>query len=113
VHEQARRLSILLLDRLGLGHRLAAICGPDTFGVQKPDPEILRRTVATAGGTMERAIMIADSITDVCTACAAGVPVIAINFGYSARPVAEFGPDRTISHFAQLPAPIAAIWSAN
>jgi hypothetical protein len=43
---------------------------------------------------------------------AAGVPVIAVEFGYSERPVAEFAPDRTISHFTQLPASIAAISAA-
>lgn len=87
------RLSVLLLDQLGLGNRFAAICGPDTFGVQKPDPEVLRRTVAAAGGTMQRVIMIGDSVTDIRTARAAGVPVIAVDFGYSQRSVAEFGPD--------------------
>src|SRR5438034_8221054 len=43
-------LSIRLLDALGLAQRFAAICGADTFGVQKPDPEILRRTIGRAGG---------------------------------------------------------------
>lgn len=103
------RLSILLLDQLELANRFAAICGQDTFGIQKPDPEILRRTVAAAGGTLQDAVMIGDSITDIRTARAAGVPVIAVDFGYSERPVAEFGPDRTISHFKDLLASIAAI----
>ena len=57
--------------------------------------------------------MIGDSDTDIRTARAAGIPVIAVDFGYSERPVAEFGPDRIISHFAQLPAAIAAIFSAQ
>ncbi len=43
-------LSKLLLDKLGLTPRFAAICGADTFGVSKPDPIILRETVARAGG---------------------------------------------------------------
>ena len=107
------RLSVLLLGQLELADRFVAICGQDTFGIQKPDPEILRRTVAAAGGTMQQAIMVGDSITDIRTARAAGVPVIAVEFGYSERPVAEFGPDLTISHFAQLPASIAAILSAT
>jgi phosphoglycolate phosphatase len=106
------RLSVLLLNQLALADRFVAICGQDTFGIQKPDPEILRRTVAAAGGTMQQAIMIGDSITDIRTARAAGVPVIAVDFGYSERPVADFGPDRTISHFAQLPASINAVFYA-
>jgi phosphoglycolate phosphatase len=106
------RLSVLLLDRLKLADRFTAICGQDTFGIQKPDPEILRRTVAAAGGTMQETIMVGDSVTDIRTARAAGIPVIAVDFGYSEQPVAEYAPDRTISHFAQLPASIAAVFSA-
>ena len=45
-------LSKLLLDQLGLSSRFAAICGADTFGVSKPDPAILRQTVARAGGQL-------------------------------------------------------------
>src|SRR5437899_1285917 len=33
-------LSKLLLDKLNLSARFAAICGADTFGVAKPDPAI-------------------------------------------------------------------------
>src|SRR6202035_4586992 len=45
-------LSVRLLDRLGLCGRFEAICGQDTFGVQKPDPEMLRRTIQAAGGDL-------------------------------------------------------------
>ena len=107
------RLSVLLLEKLELTDRFAAICGQDTFGIQKPDPEILHRTIAAAGGNPQRAIMIGDSLTDIRTARAAGVPVIAVDFGYSENPVSELAPDKIISHFAQLPAAIAAIFSAQ
>ena len=105
------RLSVLLLGKLKLADRFVAICGQDTFGIQKPDPEILLQTLAAAGGTLRHAVMIGDSITDIRTARAAGVPVIAVDFGYSERPIAEFGPDRIINHFSQLPASIATIFS--
>jgi phosphoglycolate phosphatase len=107
------RLSVALLEALGLAHRFAAICGQDTFGMQKPDPEVLRRTIAAAGGDPRHAIMIGDSLTDIRTARAAGVPVIAVDFGYTDRPVSELGPDRIISEFAQLPAAVAALGRAN
>ena len=103
------RLSTNLLKHHDLAGRFVAICGPDTFGIEKPDPEILRRTVTKAGGTLEQAIMIGDSIIDIHTARAAGIPVIAVDFGYSERPVTDFGPDRTISSFAQLPMSVAAV----
>lgn len=107
------QLSVLLLGKLKLADRFKAICGQDTFRIQKPDPEILRRTIAAAGGSLQHAIMIGDSATDIRTARAAGIPVIAVDFGYSENPVAEFGPDRVISHFAELPAAVAAFISAH
>lgn len=107
------RLSLILLRALNLADRFAAICGQDTFGIQKPDPEVLRRTIAAAGGDPRRAVMIGDSVTDIRTARAAGIPVIAVDFGYSDKPVVEYGPDRLISHFSALPNAVAAIISAN
>jgi phosphoglycolate phosphatase len=107
------RQSLMLLDALKLADRFDAICGQDTFKIQKPDPEILRRTIAAAGGSIPNAIMIGDSETDILTARAAGIPVIAVDFGYSERPVADYAPDRVISHFRQLPEQIAAVLAAN
>jgi phosphoglycolate phosphatase len=106
------RQSLLLLNQLRLADRFDAICGQDTFGIPKPNPEILHRTIAAAGGAPQHAIMIGDSETDISTARAAGIPVIAVDFGYSERPVAEYGPDRLISHFNQLPGQIAALLPA-
>jgi phosphoglycolate phosphatase len=106
-------LSVLLLKQLGLAHRFAVICGQDTFGVQKPDPEVLRRTIAAAGGTLRNAIMIGDSLTDIRTARAADVPVIAVDFGYTDRPVSELGPDRIISRFTDLPLAVAELFAAS
>jgi phosphoglycolate phosphatase len=43
--------------------------------------------------------MVGDSPTDIATAQAAGIPVIAVDFGYTNIPVSQLGPDRIISHF--------------
>jgi phosphoglycolate phosphatase len=102
-------LSVRLLKILKLAPRFAAICGPDTFGVHKPDPEILRRTVQRAGGELGAAIMVGDSKTDVFTARAAKVPMVAVDFGYSDVPIADLKPDRIISSFADLPMAVSAL----
>lgn len=94
--------SLLLLDALQMTQRFAAIVGQDTYKIAKPDPEVLRRTIVAAGGDPVHAVMIGDSETDILTARAAELPVVAVDFGYSARPVSEYGPDRLISHFDQL-----------
>lgn len=102
-------LSVRLLNILKLAPRFAAICGPDTFGVHKPDPEILRRTVQRVGGEPGAAIMVGDSKTDVSTARAAKVPIVAVDFGYSDVPIADLKPDRIISSFADLPLAVRAL----
>jgi phosphoglycolate phosphatase len=102
-------LSVRLLDTLQLTRHFAAICGQDTFGVQKPDPQMLRLTIERAGGETSRAIMVGDSGTDIRTSRAASVPVIAVDFGYSEVPIALLRPDRIIGSFADLPAAICDI----
>lgn len=103
------RLSIKLLDALGLAPRFQAICGQDTFGVQKPDPRILAATVEAAGGALASTLMVGDSGTDIAVARAARVPVIAVDFGYTATPVAELDPDHVISRFDELPSAVAEV----
>jgi phosphoglycolate phosphatase len=99
-------LSVRLLDALNLSPHFAAICGQDTFPMRKPDPEMLRLTIARAGGDPANAVMVGDSLTDVATAKAAGIPVVAVDFGYTETPPAEFGADRLISHFNALRAAV-------
>jgi phosphoglycolate phosphatase len=102
-------LSVRLLDMLQLTRHFAAVCGQDTFGVQKPDPRMLRFTIERAGGEPTRAIMVGDSGTDIRAARAATVPVIAVDFGYSEVPIALLRPDRIIGSYADLPAAIREI----
>jgi phosphoglycolate phosphatase len=104
-------LSKLLLDRLGLSSRFAAICGADTFGVSKPDPAILRQTVARAGGQLSSTIMVGDAGPDIGVARRAGVPVIGVEFGYTEVPIADLKPDRVIGHMRQLPAAVESLMS--
>jgi phosphoglycolate phosphatase len=102
-------LSLRLLDRLGLTPRFAAICGADTFGVAKPDPIILRQTVAKAGGAIASTIMVGDAGTDVGVARRAGVPVIGVSFGYTEVPIADLKPDRLIDRMSELPEAVESL----
>jgi phosphoglycolate phosphatase len=105
-------LSVRLLDALGLSRRFVAICGQDTFTMRKPDPDMLRLTIARAGGDTGHAVMVGDSMTDVATARAAGIPVVAVDFGYTETPPSELGADRLISHFDALPQAVRELVSA-
>ena len=97
-------MSLALLDALGLTRRFAAIVGPDKAGFAKPDPRHLVAAVEAAGGKPERAIMVGDSRPDIGAALAAGVPSVAVSFGYSDIPAADLGADLLIDHFSELPA---------
>jgi phosphoglycolate phosphatase len=102
-------LSKRLLDELGLSPRFSAICGADTFGVAKPDPAILRQTVAQAGGELSTAIMVGDAGPDIGVARRAGIPVIGVEFGYTEVPIADLKPDRLIGHMRDLPAAVETL----
>lgn len=95
-------MSKRLLAGMGYADRFMAICGQDTFAFKKPDPRHLTETIKMAGGDRDRAIMVGDSITDIDTAKAAGIPVIAVTFGYSDRPVHEYEPSVVIERFSDL-----------
>jgi phosphoglycolate phosphatase len=100
----------LLTQKLGVADCFAFICGQDTFGVGKPDPKPLISAIAASGGSSSLAVMVGDSMTDIRAARAAGLPVIAVDWGYTDVPVAELGPDQVISCFDELlPASMALL----
>jgi phosphoglycolate phosphatase len=101
------RLTRLLLDALGWSGRFDSVVGGDTLPVRKPDPAPLLEAIARAGGG--RAAFVGDSITDADTARAAGVPFVAVSFGFSDRPVDALGAQAIIDRYADLPAGLARL----
>ncbi len=95
-------LSKQLLASLSMDHYFAAIIGVDTLAVKKPHPGHILGTIEALGGSSAHAIMIGDSETDIKAAKAANIPVIAVDFGYSLEPVANFHPDAIVSHYRDL-----------
>jgi phosphoglycolate phosphatase len=101
-----------LLDALDLSKRFDVVCGADTFGLKKPDPEFLRRTLRQAGARAERAVLVGDSANDVDMARAAGIPVVAVDFGYTETPASELQANRVISSFRELPGAVFELLGA-
>ncbi|TVV73003.1 phosphoglycolate phosphatase [Sphingomonas solaris] len=89
-----------LVSALNWDDRFVAIVGGDTLPVRKPDPAPLFEAIARAGGG--RAAFVGDSITDTDTARAAGLPCVAVTFGFSDRPPAQLGASVLIDHFDEL-----------
>jgi phosphoglycolate phosphatase len=95
-------LSVQLLDALDMTSYFTAIVGSDTLGISKPDPAPYFETLRRLGAEDAPSIMIGDSETDIKTARAAGVPVITVSFGYTAKPVHIYSPDHVVDHFAEM-----------
>lgn len=73
-------MSLKILGALGIAHHFERVYGGDSLPVRKPDPEVVRRVMADTGA--RRPVLIGDSGVDVATARAAGIPVIAVTYGY-------------------------------
>lgn len=102
-------LSRTLLAELDMERYFGAIVGRDTLPVCKPHPGHVTGTVARAGGELARAVMVGDSSTDIRAAQAAGVPVIAVGFGYPDRPVETLGADALIEDYGALMGELASL----
>jgi phosphoglycolate phosphatase len=78
------RLARKILSGLGVAHRFAAILGGDE-AERKPDPTGTLGLIARLGGRPDDAVFIGDSLIDARTAAAAGVPFVAVTWGFGAR----------------------------
>ncbi len=105
------RLSRKLLAAFGWTARFASVVGGDTLAVRKPDAAPLREAIERADGG--RSVLVGDSITDVETAVAAGVPCVAVTFGYRDRPAEELGATRLIERFADLVPALEGLTATN
>lgn len=95
-------LAIRLFAELGISSRFATVIGGDTLGPgrAKPAPDMIHEYVARLGGG--RTAFVGDTTFDVGAARAAGVPVIAVSFGFNDLPASELGADAVIDHFDEL-----------
>jgi len=98
-HEMAEPL----LNALGLTHLFAAVYGAGFRPYVKPDRRIFDDVVAACGGTNAHAVMIGDSVTDLHTARAVGVPCILMSYGYTPVPASSLGADIVLDDFTTLP----------
>lgn len=99
-------LTLALLDALGWRERFAAVIGAGTLpgGVLKPDPAPIYAMIERCGGVVGEtpAAFVGDSRFDVDAAHNAGIPCIAVPFGFSDRPVEELGAEAIIPHYDEL-----------
>ncbi|PCD03120.1 phosphoglycolate phosphatase [Sphingomonas spermidinifaciens] len=102
VTNKLHSLADKLVRELGLSHRFEVLLGGDSLGPgqAKPSPALIHAMIERLGGG--RAAFVGDSIYDVGAAHAAGIPAIAVSFGFLMQPVDELGADAIIHHFDEL-----------
>lgn len=102
VTNKFERFALRLLNEVGLDHRFTCIIGGDTMGRgnSKPSPAPIHEMIARCGGG--RAAFIGDSMYDILAAKNAGIPSIAVSFGFLTQPVEQLGADVVIDSYAEL-----------
>jgi len=95
-------MSVSILDGLKLSHFFAGVIGGDSLAQAKPDAAPIYAAIELTGGAKDTAIVVGDSITDVRAAYAAGVPAVAVSFGYTEIAPHDLGADAVIDHFDEL-----------
>lgn len=97
------------LAELDLARWFGAVVGETSALARKPAAAMLLAAIDRLGARPENSVMVGDSAADVGAARAAGVPVIAVSFGYTTIPAIDLGADAVIDHLDQLPAAIARL----
>lgn len=88
---------------LRIDDRFDSVIGARSDLARKPAPDMLLAVLRDIGGIPARAVMVGDNANDVGAARAAGMPVVAVTYGYPRMPVADLGADRLIDRMADLP----------
>lgn len=102
VTNKLERLAVKLVGELGLAQRFAAVVGGDTLGpgAAKPSPALIHEVIRRCGGG--RAAFVGDSILDFQAARAAGIPVVAVSFGFPLQATDSLAADAVIDRYGQL-----------
>lgn len=102
VTNKLESLARQVLSELDLLSRFDTLIGGDTMGPgrAKPHPDQLYEMIARLGGGT--AAYVGDTTYDTLAAKAAGLPCVAVSFGFNDLPPEELGADAVIGHFDEL-----------
>ena len=106
VTNKREHMAHALFDALGLSARFTCMIGAGRYPL-KPAPDALLAMVAHCGGG--RAAYVGDTTFDTRAAKAAGVPSVAVSFGFVDAPVDQLGANAVIDHFDQLVSTLARL----
>jgi len=99
-----------LLDEKGLAGYFQWLVGGDTLPQQKPDPAALFWVMDRAGVAPGESLFVGDSRNDVRAAKAAGVPCVALTYGYNhGEPIAHEQPALVLDDLRELVASVPGL----
>jgi 2-phosphoglycolate phosphatase len=104
VTNKAERLTLPLVQALGLHEQAAAVVGGDTTPHSKPHPAPLLEAARRIGAAPESCVYVGDDLRDVQAGHAAGMATVAAGWGYLGQgdPITAWGADHVIEKPAEL-----------
>jgi phosphoglycolate phosphatase len=96
------RISVRILNSLGLAKYFRAIYGGNSFESKKPDPFGANKILQEFGLAAREALLVGDSEVDVQTARNAGTQAAAVNYGFGVHDRAAYPADIYLDDFTDL-----------
>jgi phosphoglycolate phosphatase len=96
------RISVRILDAMGLSKYFRAIYGGNSFQTKKPDPLGAMTILRELGAEPREALLVGDSEVDVQTARNAGTLAAAVNYGFGVHDRKTYPADIYLERFGDL-----------
>ena len=96
------RISVRILEAMGLARHFRVIYGGNSFETKKPDPLGANTILRELDVVADEAMVVGDSEVDVQTARNAGCLAAAVNFGFGVHDRVAYPADVYIDEFAEL-----------
>lgn len=96
------RISVRILDEMGLSKYFRAIYGGNSFETKKPDPLGARTILRDLGAEPQGALLVGDSEVDVQTARNAGTLAASVNYGFGVHDRGAYPADIYLDRFGEL-----------
>jgi phosphoglycolate phosphatase len=96
------RISVRILDAMGLSKYFRSIYGGNSFETKKPDPLGARTILRELRAVPHETLLVGDSEVDVQTARNAGTLAAAVNYGFGVHDRRAYPADIYLERFAEL-----------
>ena len=96
------RISVGILDGLGVGGHFFRVYGGNSFEQKKPHPIGVETLLLESGARKERALMVGDSAVDIRTARNAGISSCGVTYGFQPETLQTEPPDFLIERMDQI-----------